>query len=61
MIGKKIYLSYDVPKSFIKHFLEKYPNNIVTKHDYLEEYLSYFNDCNSHKYFFSFKNLAYVF
>lgn len=42
--NKKIYLSYDVPKSFINHFLEKYPNNIITKHNYLDEYLGYFSE-----------------
>lgn len=41
---KKIYLSHDVPKTFINHFIEKYPNNIITKHNYLDEYLSYFNE-----------------
>jgi hypothetical protein len=42
--NKKIYLSHDVPKIFINHFLEKYPNNIITKHDYLNEYLAYFSE-----------------
>jgi hypothetical protein len=41
---KKIYLSHDVPKTFINHFIEKYPNNIITKHNYLEEYLNYFDE-----------------
>jgi hypothetical protein len=55
---KKIYLSYDVPKPFINHFLEKYPKNIVTRSDYLDEYLSYFSDIdieNSSQYKFSIK------
>jgi len=42
--SKKIYLSYDVPKKFIDHFLKKYPNNLVSKQNYLNEYLKYFND-----------------
>jgi len=44
--NQKIYVSYDVPKSFINHILEKYPNNLVTKHNYLDEYLNFFNDLN---------------
>jgi len=42
--NKKIYLSHDVPKNFIQHFIDRYPNNIVTKHDYLDKFLDYFSD-----------------
>lgn len=42
--NKKIYLSHDVPKQFINYYLEKYPNNLVTKEDYILEYLKYFKD-----------------
>jgi hypothetical protein len=54
---KKIYVSYDVPRPFINNFLEKYPKNIISKVDYLDEYLSYFShiDFNSNKYFLSIR------
>jgi hypothetical protein len=42
-VDKKIYMSYDVPGTFINHFIEKYSNNIITKQDFLEKYLSYFD------------------
>lgn len=41
---QKIYLSFDVPKLFINHYLEKYPKNIVIGENYLSEYLIYFNE-----------------
>lgn len=53
---KKIYMSYDVPKVFVNHFIEKYPNNIITRQHFLDEYLSYFNefdleDRNAHQHY----------
>ena len=56
--NKKIYLSYDVPKSFIQHFIDRYPDHIVTRDYYLDQYMKYFDDCDfdSKKYFYPLQN-----
>jgi hypothetical protein len=41
-----IYLSYDVPSSFVQHFINKYPNNLISKADYIEQYFSFFSEFN---------------
>ena len=41
-----IYLSYDVPSSFVQHFINKYPNNLISKRDYIEQYFSFFSEFN---------------
>jgi len=41
-----IYLSYDVPSSFVQHFINKYPNNLISKKDYIEQYFSFFSEFN---------------
>lgn len=45
--NQKIYISSDIPLEFCYHYIEKFPNNIVTRNNFLEEFYS----------FFDFKNL----
>lgn len=54
--NKKIYLSYDVPEKFVEHYFLKYPNNIVTRKDYFNQYLKFFDTyevLKKNKYFTS--------
>ena len=41
---KIIYISHDVPTIFINNFICRYPNNIITKKDYEDQFLSYFSE-----------------
>lgn len=47
---QKIYISTDLPHKLIAHYIKKYPNNVVTKETYLNEFLNFFhNDLNQEK------------
>lgn len=54
---QKIYISTDVPNYLISHYFKKYPNNIVTKEQYLSEFEIFFKDTleksEPSEYFFS--------
>lgn len=41
---QKIYVSTDVPNYLMSHYFERYPNNIVTKDQYLNEFKVFFED-----------------
>lgn len=46
----KIYISCDVPLNFLIPFFERYPNNILTKNDYINEFFSLFSEELSDNY-----------
>jgi hypothetical protein len=41
--NQKIYLSTDVPLELLSHYIEKYPNNIVTYKNYINEFLDFYD------------------
>ena len=54
----KIYIGYDLTEDYYDHFYKKYPNNIVRRNCYLNEFLSFFDydESKMFKYEYSSRN-----